>query len=97
MVDTIAEISRLNLDAGLIARLYHPLAAMPSIHVAFAVVTDAAIRATSVNPLVRHASRLYAPLVAGVVIVTANHYVLDVVAGAALGKAGLAAARWLEP
>ena len=65
MVDTIAEVSRFDLDSGPIAKLYHPLAALPSIHVAFAVVT-------------------------------ANHYVLDAVAGAALGAGGLRIARQLQ-
>ncbi len=97
MVDTIAEISRLDLDSGPISKLYHPLAAMPSIHVAFAVVTGAAIAETSGSRLARGLAPGYAPLVALVVFVTANHYVLDAVAGAALGAAGLRIGRRLEP
>ena len=97
MVDTIAEVSKLDLDSGPIAKLYHPLAAMPSIHVAFAVVTGAAIAETAESPLVRRLAPGYPPLVAMVVFVTANHYVLDAVAGAALGAAGLKVARWFEP
>ena len=97
MVDTIAEVSKLDLDSGPISKLYHPLAAMPSIHVAFAVVTGAAIAETAESPLVRRLAPGYAPLVAMVVFVTANHYVLDAVAGAALGAAGLGVARRLEP
>lgn len=96
LVDTIAEISGLDLDSGLIAKLYHPLAAMPSIHVAFAVVTAVGIRETSRSRLVRLLARGYPGLVASVVLVTANHYVLDVVAGAALGRLGLRVARMLE-
>ena len=97
MIDTIAEVSKLDLDSGPIAKLYHPLAAMPSIHVAFAVVTGAAIAETAESPLVRRLASGYAPLVALVVFVTANHYILDAVAGAALGAAGLGIARRLEP
>ncbi len=42
-VDTIAEVSGFDLDSGLIAKLYDPIAAMPSIHVAYAVVTATGI------------------------------------------------------
>src|SRR5918999_6184186 len=52
-VDTIVEVSGLDLDRGLIAQLYDPLASMPSIHVAYAVVTAAGIAGTSESPLVR--------------------------------------------
>lgn len=97
MIDTIAEVSKLDLDSGPIAKFYHPLAAMPSIHVAFAVVTGAAIAETAESALVRRLAPGYPPLVALVVFVTANHYILDAVAGAALGGAALGIARRLEP
>ena len=61
---------------------------MPSLHVAFAVVTGSgdrrAHRLACSSKSVAHA---YAPLVATVVAGTGNHYVLDAVAGAALGAA----------
>jgi hypothetical protein len=93
LVDTIAEVSGVDLDSGLIAKLYHPLAAMPSIHVTIAVVTASGLRRTSSRRLVRAVAPLYPPAVAGVVIVTANHYVLDAVAGAVLGGAALRLSR----
>jgi len=96
LVDTIAEVSGIDLDSGLVARLYHPLAAMPSIHVTIAVVTAEGIRETSRSRTVRRLVTLYPPLVAGVVLVTANHYVFDVVAGYGLGKLALRAARALD-
>ena len=92
-VDTIAEVSGFDLDSDLIAKLYDPIAAMPSIHVAYAVVTATGIAETSRNPLVRRVAPAYPPLVALTVLVTANHYVLDCAAGAALGFAGLRLAR----
>jgi hypothetical protein len=94
-VDTIVEVSGLDLDRGLIAQLYDPLAAMPSIHVAYAVVTAAGIAETGERPLVRALAPGYPPLVASIVFVTANHYVLDAVVGAALGGLALRAARAL--
>jgi PAP2 superfamily len=92
-VDTIVEVSGIDLDSGLVAQLYDPLAAMPSIHVAYAVVTAAGIGHTSRSPVLRAAAPAYPPLVALVVFATANHYVLDAVAGAALGGLGLRLAR----
>jgi PAP2 superfamily protein len=95
-VDTIADVSGVDLDDGLVAQLYHPLAAMPSIHIAYAVITAAGIAQTSRAPLARALAPAYPPAVAFVIFVTANHYVLDALAGAALGLAGLRLARALE-
>jgi hypothetical protein len=92
-VDTIEEVSGIDLDRGLVAQLYDPIAAMPSIHVAYAVVTASGIAATSDSGLVRALAPAYPPLVAAVVFATANHYVLDAVAGAALAAVGLRLAR----
>jgi membrane-associated phospholipid phosphatase len=94
-VDTIQEVSGIDLDSGLVAKLYNPLAAMPSIHVAFAVVTATGLAETSRSRLVRRLAPGYPPLVALTVFATANHYVLDGVAGAALGALGLRIARAL--
>ncbi len=96
LVDTIAEVGGVDLDSGLISRLYHPRAAMPSIHVTIAVVTAGGIAATSTSRWVRKMARAYPPAVAAVVFVTANHYVLDAVAGGALGKVALALATRTE-
>lgn len=93
--DTIKD-SGFDLDSGLVAQLYDPLAAMPSIHVAFAVVTAAGIAQTSGQRWARRLAPGYPPLVALVVFATANHYVLDAVAGAALGAAGLRLTRLLD-
>jgi hypothetical protein len=92
-VDTIEEVSGIDLDRGLIAQLYDPIAAMPSIHVAYAVVTATGIVETSGSPLARALAPGYPPLVTAVVFATANHYVLDAVAGAAVGLLALRFAR----
>jgi hypothetical protein len=95
-VDTIADVSGVDLDTGLIAQLYDPIAAMPSIHITYAVITAAGIAGTSRSPLARLLAPGYPPLVALVIFSTANHYVLDAVAGAALGLGALRVARLLE-
>jgi hypothetical protein len=95
-VDTIADVSGVDLDVGLISKLYDPIAAMPSIHVTFAVVTAAGIAGTSESALARGLAPAYPPLVALVVFATANHYVLDAIAGALLGLGALRVARLLD-
>lgn len=84
-VDTLSEVSGLDLEHPLLVRFYNPVAALPSLHVAFAVVTGAEIAERSESLVVKALARGYAPLVATVVAATGNHYVLDAVAGAALG------------
>jgi hypothetical protein len=94
--DTIKEVSGVDLDNGLVAQLYNPIAAFPSIHMAFAVVTAAGIRALSRDPTVRAAAAAYPPAVAFVIFGTGNHYVLDAVAGTALGAAAVRVSSLLE-
>jgi PAP2 superfamily protein len=91
-VDTLSEVSGLDLEHPFLLRFYNPVAAMPSLHVAFAVVTGAEIAERSDSILVKAAARSYAPLVATVVAGTGNHFVLDAIAGAALGRVARALA-----
>jgi hypothetical protein len=85
-VDTLADRG-IDLDHPWLVRLYNPIAAMPSHHVAFAVVTGSALAERAAGPLRRALWRGYAPAVAAVVVATGNHFVADVAAGAALGRA----------
>jgi hypothetical protein len=96
LVDTIAEVSGIDLESKLLVHFYHPLAAMPSIHVAYAVVTATGLRRTARRAVFRRIAPAYPPLVTAVVIVTANHYVLDAVVGAGIAVVGLRLARALE-
>ena len=83
-VDTLA-VRGIDLEHPFLVRFYNPVAAMPSHHMAFAVVTGAGLAARATGPLPRAAAHAYAPAVALTVIATGNHYIVDVVAGAALG------------
>jgi hypothetical protein len=84
-VDTLSEVSGLDLEHPFLVRFYNPVAALPSLHVAFAVLTGAAIAERADAPAARAAARGYPALVSLVVAATGNHYVLDCAAGAALG------------
>ena len=91
-VDTLLDRG-VDLENQALVRLYNPIAAMPSHHVAFAVVTGLGIARHARNPLVRVAGLCYPAVVSAVVVATGNHYTLDVMAGAALGAAARIATR----
>jgi membrane-associated phospholipid phosphatase len=79
--DTINDFSQVNHDSALVKLFINPYAAVPSMHCAFALM----IGASGVR-LVRHRATkvLWAAwplLVAWVVIVTGNHYWLDIALG----------------
>lgn len=88
--DTLADHG-LSLDHPALVRLYNPVAAMPSHHVAFATVTGwgLARRCRAAGPV----WRLYPALVAWVVMATGNHFLADVIAGAMLGALARRATR----
>lgn len=76
---------RFGLDHPLLLRFYNPIAAMPSHHVAFAVVTGLGLAQRATSGAGRVGWSLYPGAVALVVVATANHFVADVAGGAALG------------
>jgi hypothetical protein len=63
---------------------------------AFAVVTAAGVRELSGSRTLRAAAAAYPPAVAFTIFATANHYVLDALAGSALGAAALRVSSALE-
>jgi hypothetical protein len=90
-VDTLAARG-LSLDHPLLVRFYNPIAAFPSHHVAFSVVTGTALARRAGGPLRRAGWWSYPAAVTLVVLATANHFVVDAAAGAALGVAARATA-----
>lgn len=73
--------------------LANPYAAMPSLHVAWAVWCALAVGAAITRPLLRRLAWLYPLTTAVVVMGTGNHYLLDVAAGLVLAVAAQQAAR----
>ncbi|MGX6450079.1 phosphatase PAP2 family protein, partial [Patulibacter sp. S7RM1-6] len=84
ITDTITLSGSSALTSTLAQLFYNPLAAVPSMHVAFAVAVAGALVATARTPVGRVLGAAWAPLVAVTVVATGNHYVLDVLAGLAV-------------
>lgn len=91
-VDTLLDRG-IDLEHRALVKLYNPIAAMPSHHVAFAVVTGFGMARFARCPLMRAVGVVYPAAVATVVVATGNHYTLDVIAGAALGAVARIATR----
>jgi membrane-associated phospholipid phosphatase len=71
-------------------------AAMPSLHVGWNLLVGITIVSVASTVWLRMVGRLMPVLMALATVATANHYLLDVLAGAALALVGLAAAVWIE-
>jgi hypothetical protein len=82
-VDTISTSSTVLLDSSTVTGLANLYAAMPSLHVAWAVWCALAVIVTTTSRW-RHLAWLYPLITTLVVLATANHYLLDTVAGAAV-------------
>lgn len=94
-VDTMVAYDGLwSFDSGTFQTLSNQYAAMPSIHFAWAFWCFLALRGRLRSPWARVCLHLYPPLTLFAVIVTANHYWIDAVAGALCVLLALA---WATP
>jgi hypothetical protein len=88
-VDTIQRFAHVNQDSGAISALINKYAAVPSMHVGFALIVGVTAAALARRRWVKAAAACYPLLMLFVVLSTANHFWLDGLAGAAV--AGVAA------
>jgi PAP2 superfamily len=82
--DTIAALTNVDQDTGAVSLLVNPYAAVPSMHIAFALMISVPGMMLSRVAVARVFWSLYPLLVLFVVVVTANHYWFDAAAGAAV-------------
>jgi membrane-associated phospholipid phosphatase len=95
-VDTINDFSSVNHDSALAKLFINPYAAVPSMHCAFALMVGVTGARLARRRLTRVFWACWPLLVAWVVIVTGNHYWIDIVLGwAVAAAAALIAARLL--
>jgi PAP2 superfamily protein len=88
--DTVSGATSINLTSHAVSSFYNPYAAVPSMHIGFALVAGLTVARLARNPLMRVAGLAYPLFVLLVIVATGNHFFFDAAAGAAV--AGLAAA-----
>jgi membrane-associated phospholipid phosphatase len=93
-VDTL-KASGLDLDGSDVRLLYNPYAAMPSLHVGWALLAGYAMLRTAHAWWLRLAGAALPPLMIATVLITGNHWVLDAAAGALIATLALVCSwRW---
>jgi membrane-associated phospholipid phosphatase len=80
-VDTINDFSSVNHDSALVKLFINPYAAVPSMHCAFAAMIGFSGARLAKHPWTRAFWLAWPLLVAWVVIVTGNHYWIDIALG----------------
>ena len=79
--DTLLMLSGIDIGSQTSSALSNPVAAVPSLHAAYALGVGIGIIRFAHSHLARLAGALYPPLVVLTIVVTGNHFLLDAVAG----------------
>jgi hypothetical protein len=90
--DSVAAFSGVDPDRGVVDVLLNQYAAVPSMHVAVALVVGLTLARVARHPISRAAWRAYPLLVTFVTVATANHFLLDAIAGALVAAVAACAA-----
>jgi len=80
-VDTVTAQTFVHLDSWFVQLFYNPIAAMPSLHVGMAPVVGWALWKLTSRVWTRAIGLAYPVLVTVAVVVTGNHFILDVAGG----------------
>jgi PAP2 superfamily len=91
ITDTVSN-GHIDLNKGLISSLYNPYAAVPSMHIGYALIVAASLLLYARRRLVRALAALYPPFVLLVVVATGNHFFFDAATGALVAVVAAAAA-----
>jgi membrane-associated phospholipid phosphatase len=93
--DSIRQFTGINAEQGAAGLLINPYAAVPSMHVCFALMIAMPASRLVHSSVARWLWRVYPLLIAFVVVVTGNHYFTDVVLGALTAAASATLAQQL--
>ncbi len=91
IADTVSN-GHVDLNKGLVSSLYNPYAAVPSMHIGYALIVGSSLLLYARRPLVRVVGALYPPFVLLVVVATGNHFFFDAATGAFVALVAAAAA-----
>lgn len=86
--DTLLMLSGIDIGSPTSSALSNPVAAVPSLHAAYALGVGIGMMRFARTHVVRLGGALYPPLVVLTIVVTGNHFLLDAVAGMAVLGAG---------
>jgi hypothetical protein len=95
-IDTVSDFTGVHIShaSASMNALFNPYAAVPSMHVAFALMIGWPLASLSRTRVARVLWRLYPLLIAFVIVATANHFIFDAVLGAlTAGVSALSARR----
>ena len=91
--DTLLVLSGIDIGSPHSSALSNPVAAVPSLHAAYALGVGIGMMRYARSHLVRLAGAIYPPLVVLTIVVTGNHFVFDAIAGMAVLGVGFGLAR----
>jgi hypothetical protein len=91
--DTVSAATSVDLTSHAIASFYNPFAAVPSMHIGFAVLVAATVAILARRRLVKAIAVAYPVFVLFVIVATGNHFLFDAAAGAAVAAVAMIAVR----
>jgi hypothetical protein len=96
-IDSVSDLTGVHVShaSASMNTLFNPYAAVPSMHVAFALMIGWPLASLSRTRVARILWRLYPLLIAFVIVATANHFILDAILGALTAGASALGARRL--
>src|ERR1700689_1826055 len=96
-VDSVSDFTGVHVShaSTLASALFNPYAAVPSMHVAFALMIGWPLARLSRRRIVKVLWLLYPFLMAFVIVATANHFIVDAMLGAVTAGLSAYGARWL--
>jgi PAP2 superfamily len=96
-VDSVADFTHVSINehSSSVSAITNLYAAVPSMHVAFALMIGWTLARLVRSPFARVAWTIYPFMMAFVIIVTANHFILDALLGAVTAGASAWGASWL--
>jgi hypothetical protein len=93
--DAVSDFTGVPQDSVTIGKLFNPYAAVPSMHVAFALMISIPLARLVRWRALKIFWAVYPLMVVFVIVVTANHFLADAVLGAVAAGVGAVGARWM--
>jgi hypothetical protein len=94
--DTLLQLSGIDIGSQTSSAISNPVAAVPSLHAAYALGVGIGLVRFARSRVARVAGVLYPPLVVLTIVVTGNHFLLDAIAGMLVLAVGFLLVRGLR-